>query len=206
MSAQPFYSTRIYMSKKFPVAPTVTFGGQMIYFDTINTAQVGLNPDDGPSPRQPRIAVSNIESLGWEEVAWSREVWIADYQTSTGMARSRMDIPVRQLPHDGQECPSYTRPEIPAAAGPYHGAGQGGTGRAGTGRDGRHAALGMVRSGQHPGQRTGHAPGLQRSRVPGQCGGCRTGRRVAGLPGARRRAWHYGTLANAANEPSSMMI
>jgi hypothetical protein len=23
-----------------------------------------------------------------------------------------MDIPVRQLPHDGQECPSYTRPEI----------------------------------------------------------------------------------------------
>ncbi|TVS21214.1 MAG: hypothetical protein EA424_00025 [Planctomycetaceae bacterium] len=23
-----------------------------------------------------------------------------------------MDIPVRHLPHDGQECPSYTHPEI----------------------------------------------------------------------------------------------
>jgi hypothetical protein len=73
---------------------------------------VGLNPDDGPSPRQPRIAVTNIESIGWEEVAWSREVWIADYQASTGMAGRRMDIPVRHLPHDGQECPSYTHPEI----------------------------------------------------------------------------------------------
>ncbi len=48
------------------VAPTVTFGGQTIYFETLNTAQVGLNPDDGPSPRQPRIAVTNIESLEWE--------------------------------------------------------------------------------------------------------------------------------------------
>jgi hypothetical protein len=27
-----------------PVAPTVTFGGQTIYFETLNTAQVGLNP------------------------------------------------------------------------------------------------------------------------------------------------------------------
>ena len=34
-----------------PVAPTVTCGGQTIYFETINTAQVGLNPDEGPSPR-----------------------------------------------------------------------------------------------------------------------------------------------------------
>jgi len=73
-----------------PVAPTVTFGGQTIYFDTNNTAQVGLNPDDGPSPRQPRIAVTNIEALEWEQVAWSREVWIADYETSTGMAKLTM--------------------------------------------------------------------------------------------------------------------
>jgi hypothetical protein len=48
---------------------------------------VGLNPNDSPSPRQPRIAVTNIESLEWEEVAWSREVWIEDYETSTGMAK-----------------------------------------------------------------------------------------------------------------------
>jgi hypothetical protein len=70
-----------------PVDPIVTFGGQTIFFDTINTAQVGLNPDDGPSPRQPRIAVTDVESLEWEEVAWSREVWIEDYETSTGMAK-----------------------------------------------------------------------------------------------------------------------
>ncbi len=70
-----------------PVAPTVTFGGQTIYFETLNTAQVGLNPDDGPSPRQPRIAVTNIESFAWEPVVWSREVRIEDYQTSTGMAK-----------------------------------------------------------------------------------------------------------------------
>jgi len=76
------------------------------------TKNVILTFDDGPSPRQPRIAVTNIESLEWEQVAWSHEVWIADYETSTGMARRRMDIPVRHLPHDGQECPSYNHPEI----------------------------------------------------------------------------------------------
>jgi hypothetical protein len=69
----------------------VTFGGQTTYFDTLNRAQVGLNPDDGPSPRQPRIAVTNIESLEWERVVWSREVWIEDYQTSTGMAKLTTD-------------------------------------------------------------------------------------------------------------------
>ncbi len=31
-----------------PVAPTVTFGGQTIYCDRLNTALVGLNPDDAP--------------------------------------------------------------------------------------------------------------------------------------------------------------
>ena len=45
------------------VAPTVTSGGQTIYFETLNTAQVGLNPDDGPSPRRPRIAVIGATHL-----------------------------------------------------------------------------------------------------------------------------------------------
>jgi len=46
-----------------PVAPPVTFGGHTIYLETLKPVQVGLNPDDGPSPRQPRIAVTNSESL-----------------------------------------------------------------------------------------------------------------------------------------------
>jgi hypothetical protein len=48
------------------------------------TKDVILNFDVDPSPGQPRIEVTNIESLEWEQVAWSREVWIADYETSTG--------------------------------------------------------------------------------------------------------------------------
>ena len=31
--------------------------------------------------------MTNVASLEWEQVVWSREVWIADYETSTGMAK-----------------------------------------------------------------------------------------------------------------------
>jgi hypothetical protein len=48
-----------------PVAPTVTFGGQTIYFDTINTAQVGLNPDDGPSASHRSSPSSSRQEIPW---------------------------------------------------------------------------------------------------------------------------------------------
>jgi hypothetical protein len=95
-----------------PVDPIVTFGGDTPYFQTLNVAHVGLKHADAPSAEQRQIAMTDIKSVEWEEVAWSREVWIADYETSTGMARRSMDIPVRHLPHDGRECPSYNHPKI----------------------------------------------------------------------------------------------
>jgi hypothetical protein len=70
-----------------PVDPIVTFGGDTLYFQTLNVAHVGLKHADAPSAEQRQIAMTEIESVEWEEVAWSREVWIEDYQTSTGMAR-----------------------------------------------------------------------------------------------------------------------
>jgi hypothetical protein len=70
-----------------PVDPIVTFGGDTLYFQTLNVAHVGLKHADAPSAEQRQIAMTDIESVEWEEVAWSREVWIQDYQTSTGMAK-----------------------------------------------------------------------------------------------------------------------
>ena len=70
-----------------PVDPIVTFGGDTLYFQTLNVAHVGLKHADAPSAEQRQIAMTDIESLEWEEVAWSREVWIEDYQTATGMAK-----------------------------------------------------------------------------------------------------------------------
>ncbi len=72
---------------EFLVNPSVTFGGSTIYFDSINTASVGLKRTAEPSAEQPRIAATYVKSMEWEEVAWSREVKIDDYKTSTGMAK-----------------------------------------------------------------------------------------------------------------------
>ncbi len=72
---------------EFEVSPTVTFGGETLYFETLNTASVGLNRGDAASAAQPRIAATYIESMEWEQVAYSREVEIEDYGTSTGMAK-----------------------------------------------------------------------------------------------------------------------
>jgi hypothetical protein len=72
---------------EFLVNPTVTFGGRTIYFDSINTARVGLKRTAEPSADQPRVAATYVKSMEWEEVVWSREVKIDDYKTSTGMAK-----------------------------------------------------------------------------------------------------------------------
>lgn len=68
------------------VNPVVTFGGQNIYFETLNTAVVGLH-ETAPSTTQPRIAVTYVSLVEWEPVAWSREVEIEDYGTSVGLAK-----------------------------------------------------------------------------------------------------------------------
>jgi len=68
------------------INPVVTFGGQNIYFETLNTAVVGLH-ETGPSTTQPRIAVTYLSLVEWEPVAWSREVEIEDYGTSVGLAK-----------------------------------------------------------------------------------------------------------------------
>ncbi len=70
-----------------PVDPIVTFGGDTLYFQTLNVAHVGLKHADAPSAEQRQIAMTEIESLEWEEVAWSREVEIEAHATSTGLAK-----------------------------------------------------------------------------------------------------------------------
>jgi hypothetical protein len=68
------------------VNPVVTFGGDTIYFETFNTADVGLH-QTGPSAAQPRIAVTYLSLVEREPAAWSREIEVVDYETSTGVAR-----------------------------------------------------------------------------------------------------------------------
>jgi len=79
------------------VNPVVTFGGQNIYFETLNTAAVGLHRqttlDEAGNPQvvynadQPRVAVTYVSLVEWDPVSWSREIEVTDYGTSTGVAK-----------------------------------------------------------------------------------------------------------------------
>ncbi|GAB6188023.1 hypothetical protein [Thermopirellula anaerolimosa] len=80
-----------------PISPVVTFGGQNIYFETLNTAAVGLHRqttlDEAGNPQvvynadQPRVAVTYVSLVEWDPVSWSREIEVTDYGTSTGVAK-----------------------------------------------------------------------------------------------------------------------
>ncbi|MGM0490258.1 MAG: hypothetical protein ACQESR_26320, partial [Planctomycetota bacterium] len=71
------------------ITPTVTFGGNNIYFQTLNTASVQLHREGSPpydyTADQPRIALTYVDSMKWEEVLYSRTVNGLDLaQLSTG--------------------------------------------------------------------------------------------------------------------------
>ena len=80
------------------IAPVVTFGGTSIYHpNAINSTSVPMkreteldeNNVEHPvyTADQPRIAVTQVTDLEWEEVEWSRTLEIEEYNTSTGVAK-----------------------------------------------------------------------------------------------------------------------
>ena len=88
-----------------------------------------------PTAKQPKIAMNYIESVEWEEVAYSRTV------DGLGLA---------QLDADGDEHVVY--PDV-TSAGVYDKVRvKVETGRSRSRRHARHRSSGVVRSGQHPRQ------------------------------------------------------
>ena len=75
----------MYDSSLYPVSSAV--GPLGIYFETLNTASVGLHREETPSAAQPRIAVTYVSYMDWEDVAWSREIEVEEYGDYTGVAK-----------------------------------------------------------------------------------------------------------------------
>ena len=71
---------------EFEVTPTVAFGGETPYFETLNTASVGLHREEAPSAAQPRIAATYVSYMDWE-AAYFSSIETDRYGTVPGAAK-----------------------------------------------------------------------------------------------------------------------